>query len=73
MQLKQDWKTVLRKAWSMKFMAMAAVSNAAILMLALVPELLPRTWGVVLCLGVATGAFNLLAMWSRLVVQREIK
>lgn len=72
MKLYENWREILRKAWSMRFIALASVSNGAVLVLALVPELLPRTWSIVLALGVATAVFNLLAGWSRLVSQKGV-
>lgn len=73
MTLYDNWRQILRRAWSMRFMYLASISNGAILITALVPDLLPRTWAVVIVLGVSTMVFNVLAMWSRLVYQRGIE
>lgn len=72
MTLYDNWREILRKAWSLRFMALASISNGVILVLALVPDLLPKTWGVVIALGISTALFNLLAMWSRLVTQKGL-
>jgi hypothetical protein len=56
----------------MRFMALAAISNGALVVITLAPELLPKSWGNVLIMAGLSIVFNGLAMWSRLIVQKDI-
>jgi hypothetical protein len=67
MTLKDDWRDVVRKAWSVKFMVLAFVLTMAEVMLPFFSDAVPpRTFAVLSGLAVA-GAFV-----ARLVAQKDI-
>ncbi|SDG85066.1 MULTISPECIES: hypothetical protein [unclassified Duganella] len=67
-QLIDDWRAVLRKAWSLKFSLLAAVLSAAELAVQFMqPESVPR--GVFAAIA---GGVSLLAGLARLVAQTEL-
>ncbi len=66
MTLKDDWRDVVRKAWSVKFMVLAFMLTMAEVMLPFFSDAVPpRTFAVLSGLAVA-GAFV-----SRLVAQKD--
>ncbi len=68
MTLKDDWRDVVRKAWSIKFMVLAFVLTMAEVMLPFFSDAVPpRTFAVLSGLAVA-GAFV-----SRLVAQKDMQ
>lgn len=68
MTLKDDWRTLVRKAWSVKFMVLAFALTMAEVMLPFFSDAVPpRTFAVLSGLAVA-GAFV-----SRLIAQKDIK
>ena len=68
MTLLDDWKAILKKAWSVRFNALATVLTGADIMLqTFKPEGAPNVLFAVLA-GVATMA----AMVARVVAQKEI-
>lgn len=67
MTLHNDWRTLLRKAWSVKFMALAFVLTVAEVMLPFfAADVPPRLFATLSGLAVA-GAFV-----ARLVAQKDI-
>jgi hypothetical protein len=68
MTLKDDWRDVVRKAWSIKFMVLAFVLTMAEVMLPFFSDAVPpRTFAVLSGLAVA-GAFV-----TRLLAQKDVK
>jgi len=68
MTLKDDWRDVVRKAWSVKFMVLAFVLTMAEVMLPFFSDAVPpRMFAVLSGLAVA-GAFV-----SRLVAQKDMQ
>ena len=68
MTLKDDWRDVVRKAWSIKFMVLAFLLTMAEVMLPFFSDAVPpRTFAVLSGLAVA-GAFV-----SRLVAQKDMQ
>ena len=72
MTLNDNWRAILTKAWSMRFMALSSLSNGALVVITLAPDLLPKSWRVVASVAVLAIVFNGLAMWSRLVYQKDL-
>lgn len=73
MKLYENWKTILVKAWSMRFMALSAVCGGAAFAIGLLPTFITPTLGRILLLAGLSAVFNLLAMWSRLVAQKGLE
>jgi predicted histidine transporter YuiF (NhaC family) len=68
----ENWKAVLTKAWSMRFMALSALCSGVAVALGLLPGFTQLTlWKVAGFAGAAV-AFNLLGMWARLVAQKGV-
>ncbi len=68
MTLKDDWRDVVRKAWSVKFMVLAFVLTMAEVMLPFFSDAVPpRMFAVLSGLAVA-GAFV-----TRLLAQKDVK
>lgn len=68
MQLKDDWRAIVRKAWSIKFMLLAFVFTSLEVMLPFFNEDIPRaTFAVLSGLSVA-GAFV-----TRLLAQKDVE
>jgi len=68
MTLKDDWRDVVRKAWSIKFMVLAFMLTMAEVMLPFFSDAVPpRTFAVLSGLAVA-GAFV-----TRLLAQKDVK
>lgn len=67
MKLYDNWKTIVRKSWALRFMAIAVIGETAQVVLPLYVEEIPRTYYAVLTLlAIAAG------MVARLVHQDEI-
>jgi hypothetical protein len=65
--LKDDWRTVLRKAWSVRFMALAAVLSGAEVVLPLFVDTFTRgTFALLSFAAVAGGVV------ARIVAQRDV-
>lgn len=67
MKLLPNWKTLLRKAWSIRLMLLAGLLSAAEIVLPLFADAIPRGPFAALTLLAVGGAFV-----SRLLAQKEI-
>lgn len=67
MKLYDNWKTIVRKAWSVRFMAVAGVLSGVEVALPFFQDVLPRGTFAALS-GVFVGA----AFVARLVAQKEV-
>lgn len=67
-RLSSDWKRTLRRAWSVRFLALALFFSAAEITLPLFIDDIPRLLFAALTVVAVAGAF-----WSRLVVQNGLK
>lgn len=68
MRVKDDWRNVVRKAWSVRFMVLAFLFTMAEVMLPFFSDAVPpRTFAVLSGLAVA-GAFV-----SRLIAQKDMQ
>lgn len=65
MNLRADWPMIVRRAWSMRLMALAGVLSAAEVVLPLYADALPRGAFAALAVVIITAA-----MFVRLVAQR---
>lgn len=65
--LHADWKNILKRAWSIRWMALAALFSAAEVMVPMLPDKMPRGLFAILT-GVAVGG----AFISRLMAQRDV-
>lgn len=70
MQLLADWKTVLRKAWSVRLLLVAAALSAIEVGLTFVREFLPVPPG---WFAVASIAITFAALYARLVAQNSMR
>lgn len=68
MKLKDDWKRILRDAWSVRLIVLAAVLTGAEVALPLFGEEMPR--GVFAALS---GFVTVAALIARLLVQRKVE
>lgn len=68
MNLRPDWKMILRRAWSMRLMALAGVLSAAEMLLPMYAQDLPRGTFAALAVLTITGA-----MIARVVAQRGFR
>lgn len=68
MQIKHDWRDVVRRAWSVKFMALAFVLTMAEVMLPFFSDAVPPKLFAVLSGLAVAGAFV-----SRLVAQKDMQ
>jgi hypothetical protein len=68
-RLVRNWRAILKRAWSMRFMALAVVFSGLEVALPLLDGVLPihRGWFAALC-GVSVA----IAMIARLVMQRGV-
>lgn len=62
-----DWKTILKKAWSIRFMLLAAILSAVEVILPFFEDRFPRGLFAALS-GLAVGA----AFVARLVAQKDV-
>ena len=67
MRLDDQWRVILRKAWSARLLAVAVVLSAAEVLLPFVSDRFPRTVFAVLSLVVVCGA-----LVARVVVQKGL-
>ena len=67
MQLKEDWKKIIKKAWSVRLVAVSAVFSAAEVVIPLYGDLLPRDTfaiiSVIACMG---------AIIARVIAQKDL-
>ena len=68
MQIKHDWRDVVRRAWSVKFMALAFVFTMAEVMLPFFSDAVPPKLFAVLSGLAVAGAFV-----SRLIAQKDMQ
>lgn len=68
MQIKHDWRDVVRKAWSIKFMVLAFVLTMAEVMLPFFSDAVPPKLFAVLSGLAVAGAFV-----SRLIAQKDMQ
>lgn len=68
MVLHNDWRAILRRAWSMRLAALAGVLSGVEAVLPFFSEAIPRGLFAVLALLASTGA-----MVARVVAQRNMK
>ena len=68
MQIKHDWRDVVRRAWSVKFMALAFVLTMAEVMLPFFSDAVPPKLFAVLSGLAVAGAFV-----SRLIAQKDMQ
>lgn len=67
MKLYDNWKTIVRKSWALRFMAIAVIGETAQVVLPLYVEDIPRAYyALFTLLAIAAG------MLSRLIHQDEI-
>jgi len=67
MKLYDNWKEILRKAWSIRFMAIAGILSGVEVILPLFHEDIPKNIFAALSMGFVTAAFI-----ARLVAQRDV-
>lgn len=67
-----NWREIIKRAWSIRFMAVSAVCNGALVIVAVAPDMLPKKWWIVGVIAIASIVFSLLGMWARLVAQKGL-
>jgi len=67
MKLYDNWKEILRKAWSIRLMILAGILSGCEVILPLFTDFIPRNVFALLTMLAVTGAFC-----ARLVAQRDI-
>lgn len=67
MKLYDNWKEILRKAWSIRFLAMAGLLSGAEVILPLFHDDIPKNIFATLSMVFVTAAFV-----ARLVAQRDV-
>lgn len=67
MKLYDNWRDILRKAWSVRLMALAAVMSAAEVIVPLYADAIPQSLFAVLSGVSVAGAFV-----ARLVAQKDV-
>ena len=68
MKLGTQWRLVLRKSWSVRWIALAGLLSGAEVALPLFVDVIPRAWFSVLAVLAAGGA-----IWARVLVQPKDK
>lgn len=68
MKLHSNWKTILRKAWSVKFLALAGVLQGVEVALPLFADAIPRGAFALLSFLSVAGAFV-----ARIVAQKDVE
>lgn len=68
MKLHSNWKTILRKAWSVKFLALAGVLQGVEVALPLFADSIPRGAFALLSFLSVAGAFV-----ARIVAQKDVE
>lgn len=64
-RLDPDWRSILRRAWSVRLMAVAVVLTG-------IEAFFPLAVGDSVPLAFASLGFSLAAMWARIVAQRDL-
>lgn len=67
MQLYPNWKEIVRKAWSIKFIVLAGLFSAGEVILPMYGDLIPRNLFAAL-----SGFFCFAALISRVVAQQDV-
>jgi hypothetical protein len=67
MHLYDNWREILRKAWSIRFIVLAGLLSGAEVILPFFADAIPRGVFAVMTFGAVAGAFI-----SRLVAQKDI-
>jgi hypothetical protein len=67
MKLDAHWSMILKRAWSVRFIALAGLLSAAEVILPLFEREIPRSAFAVLTLAAVAGAFV-----ARIVVQKDL-
>lgn len=67
MKLLPDWKLILRKAWSVRLIVLAAIFSAAEVVVPLFYDAMPRNTFALLS-GVTTAA----ALMARVIMQKDV-
>jgi len=67
MKLYPNWKTIIRKGWSIRFMAVAGILSGAEVVIPLFSDSLPRNIYAILSFFAVGGAFI-----SRLIAQEGV-
>lgn len=67
MKLYDNWKDILRRAWSIRLMLLAGVLSGCEVILPLFTDAMPRSLFAVLSMLAVSGAFV-----SRLVAQKDV-
>jgi hypothetical protein len=67
MKLKNDWRTVLRKAWSIRFIVLAGLLSGAEIILPFFADAIPRGTFATLSFIAVSGAFI-----SRIIAQKDL-
>ncbi len=68
MRLHTDWKLILKKAWSVRWMVLAALFSAAEVIAPMFSDVVPRSTFAVLS-GLAVGG----GVVARVMVQRDVE
>ena len=68
MKLEKNWTAILRKAWSVRFIALAGLLSAAEVILPLYVDALPRGTFAALSVLAVSGAF-----YARIVAQKDLE
>lgn len=68
MKLGTQWRLVLRKSWSVRWIALAGLLSGAEVALPLFVDVIPRAWFAALAMAATAGA-----IWARVLVQPKDK
>ena len=68
MKLEKNWTAILRKAWSVRFIALAGLLSAAEVILPLYVDAMPRGTFAALSVLAVSGAF-----YARIVAQKDLE
>lgn len=68
MRLGTQWRLVLRKSWSVRWIALAGLLSGAEVILPLFVDAIPRAWFAGLSMAATAGA-----IWARVLVQPKDK
>lgn len=64
MKLGTQWRLVIRKSWSVRWIALAGLLSGAEIVLPLFVDAIPRAWFAVLAMCATAGA-----IWARVLAQ----
>lgn len=67
MRLYSNWKEIVRKAWSIKFIILAGLLSAGEVILPMYGDMIPRN-----VFAVLSGLFCCAALVSRIVAQKDV-